>query len=253
MSHGLKATATNPAAMLALPEVIHSASVLTNSGKIADACALYAAWIEANPAHPLLHAALFNLSTLYSATGERLLCMQALERAIAYNGEFLPAYINLGRMYEDIKEPDRALATWYAGVNRPMQVTGLAVQHMVTTLKQIARLQMDREQPLLAEHALARAIGIDPSQDEVLEQYLALRMREVRWPVLAPVDPLSAKDMLARFHPLSVAAFTDDPLMQLAAGHNYARRLVSGAGDLPETFDRRGAGGERDGIHGPEG
>lgn len=241
MSVALRAREPNLTTNLGLSELIHGASVLLQLGDASAACQLYHDWIDANPGHALLHVVYFNLSTHLGEMGEHLQSMQALERAIACNADFLPAYVNLGRIYENLKAPERALELWYAGVSRPMQVTGLAVQHTTTALKQIARLQMELERGDQAEPVLARCIAIDPSQDDALEQYLALRMRELRWPVLAPIETLSSQAMLRRFHPLSVAAFTDDPLLQLSAAYNYSRRvLAADPADLAK-HDRRDA------------
>lgn len=233
--------APDPTESLSLPELIHVAGLQVQAGNVAGACELYRTWIDANRSHPLLHAALFNLSTFYTEAGDIVSCMKALEEAIALNADFMPAYINLGRCHENLQAPERALELWYAGVNRCVPMTGLSVQHAVTALKQIARLLMDREETAAAEQALTRCLGIDPAQDDALEQFLALRMRTLSWPVLTPVESLDAKAMLRRFHPLSMAAFTDDPLLQLASAHTYSRRLLASEAPYPARTDRRSA------------
>jgi predicted O-linked N-acetylglucosamine transferase (SPINDLY family) len=228
-------------AALTLGELIHAAAMQVQSGNRAGACDLYNGWIAANETHALKHVALFNLSTIYSDAGDPVSSMRALQQAIRHSEDFLPAYINLGRLFEAAGQPEQALELWYAGVSRPMSMNGLSIQHTVTALKQIARLQMEREDDAAAEQALSRCLSIDPTQDDALEQYLALRMRTLQWPVLTPLENLSGAAMLRRFHPLSVAAFTDDPYLQLATAQAYAKRLLAHEGAYARALDRRTA------------
>ncbi|QCK86848.1 N-acetylglucosamine transferase [Phreatobacter aquaticus] len=226
---------------LALPQLVHAVNLLTQQGQTTAACHLYQGWIEANPTHPLLFAALFNLSVIQGDLGDVTGGIKSLQRVIEVNPDFVGAYINLGRFFERAQQADKALQIWYTGINRPLPMTGQSVIHAITALKQIARVHMDREEPEQAEQALSRCLGLSPSEDDALEQFLALRMREWRRPVLTQIEALDGKAMLKRFHPLSVAAFTDDPLLQLASAHGYVRRLLNNSGPLPRESDRRDA------------
>lgn len=230
-----------PIAQWSLSDVIGQANALSAVGRGPEGCQIYEAWIETHPTDPLVHAALFNLSALLAETGDQAGAVRALQWSLAVKPDFLPSAINLGRAFEQMGLVDQAIALWSQAIDRPLQLNGVNVSHMTTALKQFARVLLDREEGPAAEAVLARSIGIDPNQDETLEQYLALRMRELRWPILAPIEPLDAKAMLARFHPLSVAAFSDDPLLQLASGHAHSARLLAKEPAFPESSDRRAA------------
>ncbi len=224
-----------------LRDLIIQAGALCEEGRDLDALKIYDLWIDAHPDDPLTHAALFNQSTLYSARGDHAAAITALKWSLALKPDFLPSAINLGRAFEQIGATDQAITIWTQAAERPMQMTALSMSHMTTLLKQFARVLLDREDFDLAEQVLTRSIGLNPSQDETLEQYLALRMRELRWPVLSPLETLDGPSMLARFHPLSVAAFSDDPLLQLACGHDFEKRTLGKETLFPATHDRRAA------------
>ena len=105
---------------------------------------------------------------------------------------------------------------------------------VTTAVKQIARVLTDRQQGEAAEIALRLGLEIDPHQRDAIEQFVALRLSQCRWPVTAPLERLDSKSIVRGIHPLSMAAYTDDPLLQLAsASARYVKaRSLGSAGTI---------------------
>jgi len=83
-------------------ELIRTAETLKQSGQLNSVETLYATWIEHNQDNSLLYAILFNYSVTLTDAGKLVPARECLERAVAINPEFMPAYINLGRVYERV-------------------------------------------------------------------------------------------------------------------------------------------------------
>jgi predicted O-linked N-acetylglucosamine transferase (SPINDLY family) len=209
-----------------LVDLLAAAAQLGATGQAEQARQLYHVWLSANPAHPQRFVALFNCSVLSSAAGDLAAARAELSEAIAVNPEFTPAYINLGGVLEKLGAPLAAMEHWNAVVARLAPVTGLNVQHKLAALKQIARQRAEQQDPEGAEAVMAESLDIYPHQREVIEQYVAVRLAQCKWPVAAAREGLTRKDIVGAIHPLSMAAYTDDPLLQLAAAARYVEQAV---------------------------
>lgn len=212
------------AGAMQLTAMIDTAGTLSGGGRADDARKLYAAWIIANGEHPLRYVAYFNMSGLCTQLGDTAGAADALQKAIELNADFMPAYINLGGILEKSGAADRAVELWSRGVNRPLTVTGNAVSYATITLKQIARVLSERQEVEKAEATIRQCLEINPQQSEVVEQYVALRLAQCEWPVITPSERFDRKTLLRGIHPLSMAVFTDDPMLQLACADRYVRQ-----------------------------
>ncbi|RYZ02865.1 MAG: glycosyl transferase [Myxococcales bacterium] len=220
---------------LGVPDLIRAVEVLKHAGQSAAASALYATWIEHNAAHPLLYAVLFNYSVALSDSEQLEPARQCLERAIALNPEFIPAYINLGRVQERQGNVGAAIGQWSAALARMTAVTGTAVTHKTTALNQSARALEAAEHDAAAEQMLRHSLELDPTQREAIQHLIALRQRQCEWPVVLPSERVEHRRLLRGISPLSAAALTDDPLYQLALAWHYNQLDV---GDPPEQTPR---------------
>jgi predicted O-linked N-acetylglucosamine transferase (SPINDLY family) len=225
---------------LTLAELIDAAGRLTAAGQSEATRQLYKAWISANGEHPLLYVAYFNCSALDGQAGDAAAATEALQKAIALNADFMPAYINLGGFLERSGKADKAIELWRSAINRPAALSGNAVSYGTTTLKQIARVLSDHQQVEAAEAAVQQCLEINPQQTDIIEQYVALRLTQCKWPVVVPSERLSRKALMKGIHPLSTAVYTDDPLLQLASAERYVKASES-EGLPPRAFDRRHA------------
>jgi len=207
-----------------LGDLITLASELGTEGQAALADQAYKIWIQFNPDHPQLPVALFNRAVLQSTLGDNAGAAVSLEQAIQRNPDFLPAYVNLGGIQERAGLGELAIATWEAGANRPVVISGADAGYAFTCLKQIARVLVDMHQPARAELALRRAAELDPTAMDVIGQLVAARQALCKWPALEPSERVPRETLLEGVNPLSIAAYTDDPLLLLAAAGRFIER-----------------------------
>ena len=171
MSEPQNAALIRPTAQeLGVPDLIRAVELLRQGGQSQASSALYATWIEHNPEHPLLYAVLFNHAVTLSDAEQLEPARQCLQRAIELNADFMPAYINLGRIHERLGSVGAALAQWSAALARMSAVTGSAISHKTTTLNQSARALEAAEQDAAAEQMLQSSLELDSSQREAIQQ-----------------------------------------------------------------------------------
>ncbi|PZW48135.1 putative O-linked N-acetylglucosamine transferase (SPINDLY family) [Humitalea rosea] len=223
-----------------LPDLVATASQLVAAGRQHDAEPLYRQWIEASTGHPQLYLACFNHACLLGEMGQNTDAAAALTRALALNPDFLPARINLGGLLERGGAVERALEQWRDVAQRMVAVTGPAITYKTTALRQMGRVLAAHQDLAAAEAVLRQCLELRPNQRDVIEQILALRLAQCHHPVLAPIEGTDRRSLLRGMNPLSLLAFSDDPLLQLGLAHDYARSLANEHADLGR-HDRRDA------------
>jgi len=208
---------------LSVTDLIRTTETLKQSGQANSVETLYAAWIQHNQDNPLLYAVLFNYSVALADSGKLNPARECLERAIALNPDFMQAYINLGRVYERLGNAGLAVMQWSAALGKMTAVNGSAVTHKTMLLNQSARALEAANQDESAENLLRQSLELDCRQREVVQHLVALRQRQCEWPVVLPSERVDEKVLMEGMSPLSIAAYTDDPLLHLAAAWNYNR------------------------------
>ena len=211
---------------LDVADLIQAAETLKQTSGAEAVAALYESWVRQNPDHQLLYAVLFNYSVALTDVGDLASTRACLERALALNPEFLPLYINLGRVLERLGMPDQAVQRWSVMVDKLPAVNGAAVTHKTTALNQIARVLEASNQDAAAEAMLRQSLDIDRDQREAVQHFLALRQRQCEWPVVAPWERVGRNVLMSGISPLSIAAHTDDPMLQLAIAWRYNKKEV---------------------------
>ena len=219
---------------LSVPDLIRTMETFKQSGQTASIEAGYAAWIAQNQGHPLLYAVLFNYSVCLSDVGKLDEAQQQLEKAIAINPDFMPPYINLGRIYERQGKIGLAIIQWSAGLTKMSAITGMGITHKTTALNQSARALEAISQDESAELMLRESLELDPHQSEVAQHLIALRQRQYEWPVVLPTDRVDRRCLMQGMSPLSAAAYTDDPMLQLALSSHYN---ITDVGTPPQIFE----------------
>ena len=166
------------AEQLPLAGLIEAAVGLSNAGQTANARQLYQLWIDHNRSHPQLYVAYFNCAALASQLRDHAAAAASLSEAISLNPDFVPAYINLGRIYEEAGATRHAVDLWRLAVSRATPINGSAMQYAITALTQIARVSNAAQQGEEAEDAIRQCLEINPRQADMVEQYTALRLAQ---------------------------------------------------------------------------
>jgi len=202
-------------------DLIRTAESLKANGQKNSVEMLYKTWVEHNQDHPLLYAILFNYSVVLSDENKLDEAQKQLERAIGINADFMPAYINLGRIYERKGRVGMAIIQWSLAVDRMAAVNGQAITHKTTALNQSARALEQANKDEAAEQMLSQSLELDPRQREDIQHLIALRQRQCKWPVMQTTERLERTALMEGISPLSAAAYTDDPMLQLALAAHY--------------------------------
>jgi predicted O-linked N-acetylglucosamine transferase (SPINDLY family) len=221
-------------------DAIEGATQLVGAGRRDLAVQLYKVWIAFNRDDPKLTVAYFNLSVLQSETGDAAGAQESLTAALALDPDFYPAYINLGGLLERSGALEPGVRQWQALVDRLPQITGPSLDYKLTAYKQIGRVLIDNHRSALAEAWLRMALDVRADQRDILEQYVALRMVQCKWPVIEPWERANRETLTTGVSPLSMAAYTDDPMLQLAAAKRYVEVAIDENQDAPDA-DRRDA------------
>ena len=212
-----------------------------------DRIAAYKVWIEANSSHPAIYMAYFNLGAALSKYGRGGEAKEYFERSIEISPDFYPSYINLGYVYEQAQQPDKAVGTWMSVVDRLPQISSSNIEYKLMALKQMARLEEGRTNLPAAEHLMRQSVEISASNRDIIQHLVVARQRQCKWPAVTPFAALSSEDVLKCMAPVSLAAYLDDPLLQLANAfvHNrldvgWPRNAhVAGAWAAPEPSPKR--------------
>ncbi len=234
MQSALLASALQKAAdrNLTVLELVQAAESFKPSG-LEAVRTLYATWIRHNQSDPLLYAVQFNYSVLLSDAGALDDAQEALEHALALKSDFYPARINLGRIHERKGSALKAVEQWAKVVDGLVQLNGAAIANKTTALNQMARVLEATGQDDAAENMLRQSIEIDPRQREPIQHFLAGRQRQCEWPIVAPWDRVNRQTLMMGLSPLSAAAYSDDPMFQLALSWHYNLTDVGTLAPLP--------------------
>ncbi len=228
MSSDLLTTALERAKEQALTagELLHYAGQLAATGQSDTLSLLYRTWIEHNQTDPMLPAIHFNHAVILSSAGDIAGARAALEEAIRVNPDFIPPYINLGNVLERLGQAGEAVQIWYQAANRIGLVTGENANYKTTALKQIGRVLERFQVDEKAEEALRLSLEINPYQADVVQHYVSLRQRQCKWPVIVPTGAVTKEHLLKGISALSLAAYTDDPLLLLANAAHYTKQNI---------------------------
>jgi len=214
------------ARQLSLGALIQAAESLTGGDAVRSRGELYKMWIAFNADNPVAHLAYFNYSVTLRALGDLAGAINALRASCLTDPAFGPARINLGRAFEDGGDIALAVAEWKGFAEACSDVTPARIGHKLMALQNIGRVLEGSEQFAAAEEALRQAVELRPERTEAGQHWIALRQRQCKWPVLQPSEYATPKQLLAAMSPLSLAAYADDPMFQLAKAHAYNTAFV---------------------------
>lgn len=213
-------------------ELFATAQNIEQSGDRAGAIALYRQWAETHPDDPSLHACHFNLGTLLMNHGDPHAAMICFNESVRLRPDFMPSVISLGSALERLGQIDMAISYWRQAAAQLSTVASDTISYKVTVLKQLARVLSQRQQAADAEEMLRLSLDVAPYNREELQHWANARQRLCKWPVPRPVGPIKSADVVAAMAPLTLAYYTDDPVLALANAYTYCRRDVG----WPESF-----------------
>ncbi|MDR3440747.1 O-linked N-acetylglucosamine transferase [Telmatospirillum sp.] len=206
---------------LSVVELARAADTLRLTEGQESVVVLYDTWIKHNSDDPLLYAVLYNYGVALTDYQDLPAAKKNFERCISVNPDFMPAYINLGRIHEKLGASDKAVLQWSAISDRLSVVTGGAIMHKTIALNQTARVLEFNNQDEAAEITLRQSLELDSHQREAVQHLVALRQRQCKWPVVQPFERVDHDVLMSGISPLSMAVLADDPMMQLATNWNY--------------------------------
>jgi predicted O-linked N-acetylglucosamine transferase (SPINDLY family) len=211
---------------LGVGELFQAAEALAGAEAARQRAELYKVWIAFNSGNPLAHLAYFNYSVALRELGDLSGAINALRACRQIDASFGPAHVNLGRAFEDGGDIGQAVSEWKAFADGCADVTPARVSHKLMALQNIGRVLEAAEQFAPAEDALRQAIELRPDKTEAGQHWISLRQRQCKWPTLQPSEHASSKQMLDAMSPISLAAYADDPMFQLAKAHRYNKSFV---------------------------
>lgn len=215
------------AAELPLGDLIGAGENLRLLGEHALSAALYRNWISFNSDDAVLYAAYFNYGVALRDAGDFCGAILALKECIRIKPDFHPAYINLGRAFEDSGQLGAAVKEWLTLADSLSAVNGSTLKHKVLALQQTGRVLEAAHSPEAAEDALRQSIElVTPSQTEAMQHWISLRQGQCKWPVIVGSEFISEKALLAGISPLSLSNYGDDPMFQLAHAHHYNKQTI---------------------------
>jgi len=208
---------------LPVMELLGLTDQLNKGGEATLAIALYRAWIECNSDNPILHAIYFNYAVVLTGANELAAARAAHAEAIRLKPDFYPPYINLGHVLDRLGAGGDAVLTWQQLVTRLAGITGETINFKTVALKQIGRVLERGFLDAHAEEVLRQGLDINPDQSDVVQHWVSLRQRQCKWPVIQPFAQLTREKLLSGISALSLAAYTDDPMLQLANAYRYCK------------------------------
>lgn len=209
-----------------LAELFGAAETLASANQFRLAAELYRAWIAFNDGNPLAHMAYFNLAVLLRRIDDFPGAINALSECARLKPDFHQARINLGRVFEDCGQIVKALDQWNQAVAALSGVNAESQKLKLLALQQSGRVLEGLERFEAAENLLKQAMELRPDQTESIQHWIALRQRQCKWPVLAASEYATRRQQLDAMSPISLALYSDDPLLQLARAYRYNKSLV---------------------------
>ncbi|TAL01034.1 MAG: glycosyl transferase [Rhodospirillaceae bacterium] len=207
-------------------KLLKVAGRLSADGQPQLVAALYRTWIDHNADAPLIHAVYFNYGVVLSGVGDIEGAQQAFKESVRIKPDFFPSYINLGGALDKLGRAGDAIAQWTQIVTRLPMITGDNLNYKTSALKQMGRVLERHNFDEHAEDSLRQGLDIDPHQSDVIQHWLSLRQRQCKWPVVAPWGKPDHTQLMNGFSALSLAAYTDDPLLLLGNAYKYSKNNI---------------------------
>lgn len=209
-----------------LSVVIEQAQRLSDQGKVNEAIALYARWLE-HPKSAGRQVALYNLASLLQLKGMHEQAEQCYLNCMSLAPAMGQAYVNLGLMLERLGRLEQALEIWSRFVARRHHDARLDREMLYTSLNHIGRVHENQKRYDLAESALRESLLVNPEQPGVIQHWVHIRQKSCIWPVYQALPGISVSTMMRYTSPLAMLALSDDPVQQQLCAQTFVQRTYS--------------------------
>lgn len=206
-----------------LADVVSICDQLIQTGQNEKAIVLYRDYINRGNADAFF--AKFNLGALYSSLNEHGFAAACYEDIVKKVPNFIPAYLNLGTIYEKAGQAKMALETWAKALALPEINQAANRDEKIKFLNNLGRLNEIERQYEKAEHYLFESLRVDPTQSPPLQHWFHLRQKQYKWPVLTE-DSFCKKPLEDIISPLASLAYVKDPALQKACSERFVRETV---------------------------
>jgi predicted O-linked N-acetylglucosamine transferase (SPINDLY family) len=213
----------NSGAVNSLSNLVAACETYTKNGQFEKVILLYRHYI--NSKAPDAFLAKYNLGALYSALNEHHFSAACYEELTTSYSGFIPAYMNLGTVYERLGRNKDAFAAWEKALALPQVDAPENKEEKIKFLNNLGRLnEIDRSYEK-AEHYLYQSMKEDASQSAPLQHWFHLRQKQFKWPLLTD-DEFCQRPIEEIMSPLASLAYTNDPALQRACAERFVKEKV---------------------------
>jgi predicted O-linked N-acetylglucosamine transferase (SPINDLY family) len=199
---------------------VNRGNALTDLRRYEEAVASFDRALALQPRDPATYA---NRAVALVALDKLEAAAACYHKALALDPAFAPAHSGLAAVYERQGDHKRAVVQWSRMAEQVSGGTGNDPAATVFALNNMTRILADALLDDVSTETVARqSLRIDPRQPEAAQDLINARMRRCAWPIVEPFEGVTREDILAGLSPLAAAAYTDDPLFQLAVNWRRA-------------------------------
>lgn len=206
-----------------LSDVVSACDELIKSSQTEKAIVLYRDYIHRGESDAFL--AQFNLGALHSSLNEQGMAAACYEDIVKKVPGFVPAYMNLGTVYEKAGKPKNALDIWEKALSLPDLAKPENREEKTKFLNNLGRLNEIERDYEKAEHYLYESLKVDDTQSPPLQHWFHLRQKQYKWPVLTD-ESFCKKPLHEIISPLASLAYVRDPALQRACAERFVRDTV---------------------------
>lgn len=187
---------------------------------------LYRVWVEQHADDPLSPVIRFNQGIALAQAGRTAEACIAYIEAINRNRQLFPAYINLASAYEKLNRNDLAIQIHEELQRQLALITSETIKQKALSLVQLGRIRIAEGDLDTAEKHLLESLAIHPQQPDILMHLFDQRLKQCEWPPLAMQTAIPHTEFLKNMAPLTVAAYSNDPFLQLAISYAYSSKVI---------------------------
>lgn len=203
------------------------------------AAVLYQTWLNRNPS-PYAYAGYFNLGVTLSNVDDFPGAEAAYRRSIELHPLFAQPRLNLGTLFERMKQLDKAIDEWRWVADNISPATPENKPLVLMALNHMGRVLEGKKQLHDALNWLTQSLTIEPNQPDALHHWVHLRQKQCIWPVYTPFPGVTMEAMQQATSALAMMSASDDPAQQLEAARRFVDKKV--LSNVPKLANPKGYG-----------